>query len=199
MSKSASEGLIPSPRPPVRFIVWGSEPSSTRAYVQAHASDVGALTGVFNFDQTGDATEKDALYFEGNDIPWNERILKTLMSVAADYAGRDGFPREFTTNPALGGTDAYVFLPKEAHGEGLVTSKIPSTTVFTSAWGVPEEVPQTAGWQSPAWPEHGKVRIDFDRYYQSSGDRPEATTAQHGDAMARCARAVTLAIFRMMS
>jgi hypothetical protein len=199
MAKAAAEGLLPSPRSPVRFIVWGSEGYSTRDFVRTRPAEVGALLGVFNFDQTGDSTEKDALYFEGNDIPWNEGILRTLMSVAAEHAGRDGFPRQYTTNPALGGTDAYVFLTKEAHGEGLVTAKIPSTTVFTSAWGTPEEVTQTPGWQSPAWPERGKVRIDYDRYYHSSGDRPEVTTEPHADEMARCARAVALAILRLMS
>ena len=77
------------------------------------------LKGVFNFDETGTGAERDAIYFESNDVPWNETMLRTLEAVAADYAGRPGFWTEYTTNPSQGGTDSYAFLPKQYHGHGL--------------------------------------------------------------------------------
>lgn len=199
MAKAASKGLLPGSRPSVRFAVWGSEVDSTRAFVQAHAAAMDGLLGVFNYDQTAASTEKDALYFEGNDVPWNGAILRALLSAASDHAGRDGFPLEYTTSPSLGGTDASVFMPREFGGAGLLRGRVPATTVFTAAWGSPLEVKQTPGWQSPAWPEKGTVRLDYSRYYHSSGDRPETTADLHRDNVARCARVVVSAILRLMT
>ena len=75
------------------------------------------LRGVFNFDETGTGAERDAIYFESNEVPWNETILRTLEAVAADYAGRPGFWTEYTTNPSQGGTDSYAFLPRKYRGQ----------------------------------------------------------------------------------
>lgn len=197
LAAASSKGLLPAERPSVRIAVWGSEIRSTRAFVESHAADLGTLLGVFNFDQTGFGT-RDVLYFEGNDVPWNRNLLTALMSVAADHAGRHGFPREYTTTPSLGGADGSVFLPREHRGFGLVTAEIPTTTVFVSAWGKAETKMQTSGWESRSWPEKGTVTIDFDPYYHSSGDLPEATTDRQPEAISRCARAVALAVLRLM-
>jgi peptidase M28-like protein len=199
LHRGTSLGLLPASRPAVRFVVWGSEGHSTESYARAHLGEMDSLLGVFNFDETAEATEKDALYFEGNDVPWNRDLLLALMAVAADHAGRDDFPREFTTNPSLGGTDAYVFVPKAYHGSGIVAAKVPATTVFTAAWGTPEVVRQTPGWQSKAWSESGTVRIDYSRYYHSSGDVPGAATDPNAGRMARCARVVAAALLRLMT
>ncbi len=198
LAHAASLGLLPASRPAVRFAVWGAEMHSTQAFVQSRAAEMASLLGVFNYDQTGTGTETDAIYFEGNDVPWNGRILKALVSVAAERAGRDGFSRTYTTNPSMGGTDSYVFLPREHHGLGILTAKVPATTVFTTAWGRSADLAQTEGWQSPGWPEVGRVRIDYNPRYHSSGDVPSATTDLRPDNMARCARAVALAIHRLM-
>jgi hypothetical protein len=198
LSEAASRGLLPPERPSVLFAVWGAEIHSTRAFAERRAAELPRLRGVFNYDQTGAGTDRDALYFEGNDVPWNAEILNALMSVAASRAGRDGFPAAFTTVPALGGTDAYVFLPPAHKGTGPASARVPAATVFTAAWGTPQRVDQTPGWQSPSWPEQGTVTVDHDPYYHSSGDVPERTTDLRPDHMARCARAVALAILRLM-
>lgn len=199
LAAAASKGALPAERPGVRFAVWGSEVHSPRAYIARHGAELERLLGVFNYDQTGTSSEQDAIYFEGNDVPWNEEMLKTLDSIAAERAGRGGFPLAHATNPSLGGTDAYAFLPRRFQGLGLTDLRIPSTTVFTSAWGRPQEVPQTPGWSAPPSPGGGKVRIDYSRYYHTSADRPETTTDLHPDHPARCARAVALAIRRLMT
>ncbi|MBI3448419.1 MAG: M28 family peptidase [Acidobacteria bacterium] len=199
LAAAARAGLLPKPRPSVRFAIWGSEIHSSRAFVTERAPEIESLLGVFNFDQTAAATERHAIYFEGNDVPWNGPLLRTLLSAAKALAGRDGFPGEHTTNPSLGGTDAEIFLPKEAHGAGLTSARVPVTTVFTAAWGSPEEVPQTPGWDSDAWPQKGIVRIDYSPVYHSSGDTPSAATDHRGDNMAACARVVAVALGRLMS
>ena len=199
LSDASSKGLLPAGRPSVRFAVWGSEIASARTYIDRVGADLPGLLGVFNYDQTGFGAAGDALYFEGNDVPWNATILQALMSAASDRAGRDGFPRRYTTNPSLGGTDAYAFLPPRYRGFGRITREIPAITIFTSAWGTPQEVAQTPGWQSKAWPERDRVTVDFDPYYHSSGDLPALTTDLVPDGMARCARAVALAIYGLMA
>jgi len=198
LATASASGALPVERPSIRFVVPGREIVSTRAYVAHRAGEIADLMGVFNFDQTGTSTGMDALYFEGNDVPWNGPILRALLSVASDYAGRFGFPAAYTTNPTLGGTDACVFLPRAHHGLGFVPKEIPATTIFTAAWGRAQTTPQTPGWQSPAWPEKGVVTIDYSRYYHSSADRPEQTTDRHPETMARSARAVALALGRLM-
>jgi len=199
LAEASRSGLLPRSRPSVRFVVWGSEIHSSRAFVVERAAEIASLLGVFNFDQTAAATERNAIYFEGNDIPWNGPLLTTLGAAAKFLAGRDGFPAEHTTNPSLGGTDAEIFLPKEARGPGLTTARVPATTVFTAAWGRPEEIPQTPGWDSDAWPLKGIVRIDFNPFYHSSRDTPSASTDHRGDNMAACARVVAVALGRLMA
>ncbi|HEY3174312.1 MAG TPA: M28 family peptidase [Candidatus Polarisedimenticolia bacterium] len=191
-------GWLPADRPTVKFIVWGSEYHSTRAWVASRSEEMGRLDVVINFDETGAGAERDAVYYEGNDIAWNERLLRTIEAVADDHAEQDGFPRAYTSNPAMGGTDAYVFLPRQHEGLGLTDRKIASTTVFTAAWDRPTLRAQTPGWASKGWREKGDLFIDYSAYYHSSGDTPANTTEMEPDNMVRCARLVALAIYRLM-
>jgi len=195
---AAREGLLPADRPEVLFIVWGSEYHSSEAWVTAHPGEMRRLRAVFNYDQTGTGAERDAVYYEGNDIPWNGPLLRLLERIAGDHAGVEGFWTAYTSNPALSGTDAYSFLPGRYKGRSLTRRRIPSTTVFTSAWDRPTIVKQTPGWRSPGWPEPGDLFIDYSAVYHSSGDLPAATTEAEPWNMERCARLVALAIFRLM-
>jgi len=198
LAGAAAEGLLPASRPQVRFIVWGAEYHSSRAWIAAHASEMARVKAVINYDETGTGAERDAVYYEGNDVPWNERLLRTLEAVANDHAGRSGFPKSWTSNPALGGTDAYVFLPKLYQGDALTSEKIPSTTVFSGAWDRPTRVPQTAGWKSKGWPEEGDLFVDYSAYYHSSGDTPANTTEAEPWNMERCAKLVAVGVYRLM-
>jgi Zn-dependent M28 family amino/carboxypeptidase len=198
LSSAAADGLLPADRPQVRFIVWGAEYHSSRAWVESHGADLDRLDAVINYDETGTGAERDAVYFEGNDIPWNAPLLRTLESVASDHAGRPGFPTAWTSNPALGGTDAYVFLPRRYDALGVTDARIPSTTVFTAAWDLPTRVPQTDGWRSSGWDEPGDLFVDYSAYYHSSGDIPARTTEAEPWNMERCASLVVVALYRLM-
>jgi hypothetical protein len=198
LAAAAAAGDLPASRPAVRFAVWGSEIHSSRAYVAARAAELGRHVAVFNYDQAGFGSERDALYYEGNDVPWNEPLLRTLESAARDHAGQPGFWTAHTSNPVLGGTDMYSFLPAQHRGYGSIAERIPVTTVFSAAWDRPTIVAQTPGWTSPGWPEEGPLFIDFSALYHSSGDRPELTTEREPFNMERCARLVLLGILRLM-
>ena len=161
------------------------------------SSDLKNLKGVLNFDETGTGAERDAIYFESNEIPWNETLLRTLESVAADYAGRPGFWTEYTTNPSQGGTDSYAFLPKKYRGTGQTDLEIPSTTIYTAAWDKLAEVDQTPGWESKGTPDAKKLKIDYSLYYHSSGDTPENTTEREPQNMVRAVKVTALALLRL--
>ncbi|HET9481731.1 MAG TPA: M28 family peptidase, partial [Candidatus Polarisedimenticolia bacterium] len=195
---AAAENLLPADRPTVRFIVWGAELDSSRSYVASRREELRRVAAVINYDQAGTGAERDALYIEGNDIPFNAPLLRLMERVASDHAGAEGFWREWTTTPALGGTDTDAFLPREHGGHGAVAAPIPATTVFTSAWDAPVRRPQTPGWQSPGWSEPGDLFIDFSAWYHSSGDTPERTTEAEPFNMERCARLAVITILRLM-
>src|SRR5262249_4503504 len=110
--------------------------------------------------------------------------------------GRPGFPTTYTSNPALGGTDAYFFLPRRYHGMDLTTLEIPTTTVFTAAWGEPAAMKQTVGWRSKGWPGGDDLIVDDSAYYHSGGDTPANTTEVEPWNMERCAKLVAAAIDR---
>lgn len=198
LTGAAAAGLLPKERPSVTFVVWGSEYHSTQAWVTTHADAVGRLRAVINFDQTGVGAERDAVYYEGDDIPAVAPLLRVIESVADDHAGDDGFPRAYTSVPAQGGTDAYVFLPKSHRGLGLIDRPIPATTIFTAAWDKPGRLARTKGWSSKGWPDEGEIFVDYSPVYHSSGDTPERTTEKEPWNMERCARLTALAVFRLM-
>jgi hypothetical protein len=197
LSTMVKDGALPRPAVSIRFAVWGAEYHSARAFVARAGRSLDRTLGVINFDETGIGAEREAIYFESNDVPWNERLLRTLEDVGEDYVGRPGFWPEFTTNPSQGGTDSYVFLPRAYQGEGLTTLRIPSTTVFTAAWDKTATLKQTPGWTSAGVTDGESVVIDYSPYYHSSGDLPENTTEREPQNMVRAVKAVGLALLRL--
>ncbi len=188
---------LPQPRYAIRFAVWGSEYHSSRAYIDREGASLGELAAVFNFDETGTGAERDAIYFESNDVPWNATLLKTLESVASDYAGEPGFWTEYTTNPSQGGTDSYAFLPKKYHGTGTTALQIPATTIYTAAWDHLASLRQTPGWESKGTPDPANLKIDYSLYYHSSGDTPENTTDREPQNMVKAVKVTGLALLRL--
>jgi hypothetical protein len=190
-------GSLLQPRYAIRFAVWGSEYHSSKAYVDREGAKLGGLAGVFNFDETGTGAERDAIYFESNDVPWNTTLLKTLESVASDYAGKPGFWTEYTTNPSQGGTDSYAFLPQKYHGTGTTPLEIPATTIYTAAWDHLADLKQTPGWESKGTPDPVNLKIDYSLYYHSSGDTPENTTDREPQNMVKAVKVTGLALLRL--
>jgi len=190
-------GRLPPPRIALRFAVWGSEYASSGAYVAREGERLRRSAGVVNLDEVGTGAERDAVYFESNEVPWNRALLRAFDRVGADYAGRPGFWPEYTTNPSQGGTDSYAFLPRRYKGELASALEIPATTVYTAAWDHLGRLRQTPGWESPATPDPVELAIDYSRYYHSSGDTPENTTDRKPQAMVRAARAIGIALLRL--
>lgn len=196
-AQGVRSGAIPRPKYSIKFIAWGAEYRSARTYIEREGEQLKHLRGVFNFDETGTGAERDAIYFESNEVPWNETILRTLEAVAADYAGQPGFWTEYTTNPSQGGTDSYAFLPKKYRGQEYTKLEIPSTTIYTAAWDKLAELEQTPGWESKGTPDPKKLKIDYSLYYHSSGDTPENTTEREPQNMVRAVKVTGLALLRL--
>lgn len=196
-SAAIKSGKAPRPRYGIRFAVWGAEYRSAKTYIEKEGERLARLRGVFNFDETGTGAERDAIYFESNEVPWNETLLRTLEAVAADYAGRPGFWTEYTTNPSQGGTDSYAFLPKKYHGQDYTTLEIPATTIYTAAWDKLAELDQTPGWESKGSADPKKLKIDYSLYYHSSADTPENTTEREPQNMVRAVKVTGLALLRL--
>lgn len=197
LSTLVRTGRLPPPRVALRFAVWGSEYASSGAYVARAGDGLRRCLGVVNLDEVGTGAERDAIYFESNEVPWNRALLRAFDRVGADYAGRPGFWPEYTTNPSQGGTDSYAFLPRRYKGELKSDLQVPATTVYTAAWDQPGHLRQTPGWESPATPDPVHLTIDYSRYYHSSGDLPENTTDRKPAAMVRAARAIGIALLRL--
>jgi hypothetical protein len=181
----------------VRFVVWGQEYHSARAFIAREGDALGGCLGVINVDQAGTGAEREAVYVEGNDVPWNQSLLRLFEGVGADFLGREGFWPEFVTTPAQGGTDAYAFLPPAHKGTGWTTRQIPSTTLYTAAWDARTELQQTPGWAGNGSPGRARVIVDYSRYYHSSGDIPEHTTEVEPQNMTRVARMIGIALLRL--
>ena len=196
-SALVQSGKVPRPKYSIRFAVWGAEYRSARTFIEREADNLRNLKGVINFDETGTGAERDAIYFESNDVPWNETLLRTFDAVAGDYVGQPGFWTEYTTNPSQGGTDSYAFLPKQYRGTGQTTLQIPSTTIYTAAWDKLAELNQTPGWESKGTPDPKKLKIDYSLYYHSSGDTPENTTEREPQNMVRAVKVTGLTLLRL--
>jgi aminopeptidase YwaD len=196
-SSLVQSGKVPRPKFSIRFAVWGAEYRSARTFIESEGARLSQLKGVINFDETGTGAERDAIYFESNDVPWNEALLRTFETVAGDYAGRPGFWTEYTTNPSQGGTDSYAFLPRQYKGTGQTSLQIPSTTVYTAAWDKLAELDQIPGWESKGTPDAKKLKIDYSLYYHSSGDTPGNTTEREPQNMVRAVKVTGLALLRM--
>jgi hypothetical protein len=196
LSSLASQGRF-TPEYSIRFAIWGTEYHSAKAYIERAGAELADCVGVINFDETGTGAEREAVYFDSNDVPWNRELLRTLEGVAEDYLGRPGFWPEFTTNPSQGGTDSFAFLPRAYKGQDYTTLQIPSTTVYTAGWDEPLSVAQTSGWDAKGWPTRGQIVIDYSAYYHSSGDTPENTTEKEPQNMARAVKAAGLGLLRL--
>lgn len=196
-SALVASGKVPRPKYSIRFAAWGAEYRSARTFIQQEGDNLKNLKAVINFDETGTGAERDAIYFESNDVPWNETLLRTFEAVADTYAGRPGFWTEYTTNPSQGGTDSYAFLPKQYRGTGQTTLQIPSTTIYTAAWDKLAELDQTPGWESKGTPDPKKLKIDYSLYYHSSGDTPENTTEREPQNMVRAVKVTGLVLMRL--
>ena len=189
---------LPQPKRTIRFIVWGSEYFSTEDYVRKHQAELGKILGVLNFDEIGTGKSRNCIYFEGNDIPQNEALLRILNSIGEEYVGKPGFWKEATTNPSQGGTDSYVFLPDYLSRLHVPSETIPSVTIYTAAWNAPKKLAQTPGWASRAW--HGQkdtVVVDYSLFYHSSLDLPQFTTEKEPFDMTWGVRAVGIALLRL--
>jgi hypothetical protein len=191
------EGKLPVPRVGLRFAVWGSEYASSEGYVAREGNHLRDCQGVINLDEVGTGAERDAIYFESNEVPWNRDLLRAFDEVGRDYLGRPGFWPEYTTNPSQGGTDSYAFLPKRFQGVMAGDLQIPATTVYTAAWDRLGHVKQTPGWETTGTGDPVNLAIDYSRYYHSSGDTPENTTDRKPEAMVRAARAIAIALLRL--
>jgi len=198
LSAMVKEKKIPIPEYTILFTVWGSEYSSSGAFVRSRKDELGNILGVLNYDQIGTGAIRNCVYFESNDVAHNEDLMKILQSVGEDYAGKRGFWDESTTNPSQGGTDSYVFLPEYLRHLGVSNTEIPSVTVYTAAWNAPKTLAQTLGWTSKAWKGRGdSVTIDFSHYYHSSRDIPENTTEREPFNMSSAVKAVGIALLRL--
>ena len=196
MKALADKGQF-KPAHSIKFVIWGSEYHSARAFIEREGANLSNLLGVLNFDETGTGAEREAIYFESNDVPWNKTLLTTLANVGADYNGKPGFWSEYATNPSQGGTDSYAFLPKQYKGTDYTKLQIPSTTVYTAAWDQLATLEQTPGWDVPGQPNSRKLEIDYSLYYHSSGDTPANTTDREPQNMVRAVKAVGIALLRL--
>jgi hypothetical protein len=197
MSALVKAKTIPPPRHSIRFVIWGAEYASAREYIEREGEALRNLKAVLNFDQTGTGAEREAIYFESNEVPWNETLLRTLDRVGADYLNLPGFWTEYTTNPSQGGTDSYAFLPRQYRGQGYTNLQIPSTTIYTAAWDSLRSVRQTPGWESKGTSDPENLKIDYSLYYHSSADTPENTTEREPQNMVRAVKAAGIALLRL--
>jgi hypothetical protein len=197
VAAAVRSGAIPQPAWDLRFASWGGEMSSTREYLAGVEHDPSRLQAVFNYDQSGFGSSKDALYVEPDDVAVNREIVTLVRSVMADHIGASGFPEHAASIKAQGGTDSYVFQPR-AQGATVY----PSVTLYTSAWDKARAVPVTEGFPPIRWypgEQPGMITVDGDAFYHSVGDTPANTTDTEPSNMGWCARVGMLSALRMMA
>jgi hypothetical protein len=191
-------GALPRPEWDLRFASWGGEMSSTREYVASMDKDPSKLQAVFNYDQSGFGSSKNALYVEPDDVAVNMGLITLVRSVMKDHLGARGFPERAASIKSQGGTDSYVFQNTRIPGATL----FPAVTIYTSAWDKEREQPVTEGFPPLNWypnEKPGMVTIDGDAFYHSVGDTPANTTDTKPFDMGWCARVGLLSALRMMS
>jgi hypothetical protein len=196
LAAAVKSGAIPQPAWDLRFASWGGEMSSTREYLAGVEKDPSRLQAVFNYDQSGFGSSRDALYVEPDDVAANREIVAIVRAVMADHAGSRGFPEHAASIKAQGGTDSYVFQPGT---QGATV--YPSVTLYTSAWDKPRTLPVTAGFPPINWypgEQPGMVTVDGDAFDHSVGDTPANTTDTEPSNLGWCARVGLLSALRMM-
>jgi hypothetical protein len=197
VAAAVKSGAIPPPAWDLRFASWGGEISSTREYLAGVEKDPSRLQAVFNYDQSGFGSSKDALYVEPDDVPANREIVTLVRSVMADHVGEQGFPGHAASVKTQGGTDSYVFQPRTPGA-----TVYPSVTLYTSAWDKERALPVTEGFPPIRWyagEQPGMVTVDGDAFYHSVGDTPANTTDTEPSNMGWCARVGLLSALRMMA
>ncbi len=198
VSAAVKAGLVPKPAWDLRFASWGGEISSTREYVAAMDKDTSKLQAVFNYDQSGFGSSKNALYVEPDDIAVNKTIVTLVRAVMKDHLGTKGFPEHAASVKTQGGTDSYVFQNTRTPGATLY----PAVTLYTSAWDRDRAQPITEGFPPLNWyPDEklGVVTVDGDAFYHSIGDTPANTTDTEPFNMGWCARVGLLSALRLMN
>jgi len=191
-------GKLPAPAWDLRFAIWGGEISSTRQYVAAMGEDPSSLQAVFNYDQSGFGSSKDALYVEPDDVAANKGLMTLVRAVLKDHLGAAGFPTRAASVKTQGGTDSYVFQNTRTPG----TTIYPAVTLYASAWDRERAQPVTDGFPPLNWyPEEkpGTVTVDGDSFYHSVGDTPANTTDKEPANMGWSARVGLLSAIRAMS
>ena len=181
----------------LRFAVWAGEITSTRQYLAAMPREEAELQAVFNFDQSGYGTWMEALYVEPDDVPINHELITLIRQVMADHLGTRGFPERAASTRSQGGTDSYVFQPRDSEA-----TRYPSVTIYTSAWDRQRTLPVTTGFPPLNWyseQEPGTVTVDGDAFYHSAGDTPANTTDTEPWNMGWCARVGLLSAIRLMT
>jgi hypothetical protein len=197
MAAAVKSGAIPQPAWDLRFAAWGGEISSTREYLAAVEKDASRLQAVFNYDQSGFGSSRDALYVEPDDVAANMEIVTLVCAVMADHIGARGFPEHAASIKTQGGTDSYVFQPRVQNA-----TVYPSVTLYTSAWDKERAVPVTEGFPPIKWypdEQPGMVTVDGDAFCHSVGDTPANTTDTEPSNMGWCARVGLLSALRMMA
>lgn len=189
---------IPKPKKTIKFIIWGSEIYSTEQYIKRNAEELERILAVLNFDEIGTGSIRNCLYFESNDVPHNEKLLRLFQKVGEGFAGKKGFWQEATTNPSQGGTDSYMFFPDYLRRLKVRDVKIPAVTIYTAAWNEPKHLLQTEGWASTAWKGNpDTVVVDYSAYYHSSLDIPKLTTEKEPFNMVGAVKAVGIVLLRL--
>jgi hypothetical protein len=195
---AVKSGAMPQPAWDLRFASWGGEISSTREYLAAMDKDASRLQAVFNYDQSGFGSSKDALYVEPDDVQVNREIITLVRAVMKDHVGARGFPEHAASIKTQGGTDSYVFQNTRTQGATLY----PAVTLYTSAWDRERTQPVTEGFPPINWyagEKPGMVTVDGDAFYHSVGDTPANTTDAEPSNMGWCARVGLLSCLRLMN
>jgi hypothetical protein len=198
VAAAIKSGAMPQPAWDLRFASWGGEMTSTREYLAAMDKDPCRLQAVFNYDQSGFGSSKDALYVEPDDVPVNSPIITLVRAVMKDHIGIRGFPEHAASIKHQGGTDSYVFQDERIQGATLY----PAVTLYTSAWDRERTQPVTEGFPPINWyagEKPGMVTVDGDAFYHSVGDTPANTTDTEPFNMGWCARVGLLSCLRLMS
>lgn len=197
LAAAVKSHAVAQPAWDLRFAAWGGEMSSTREYVAAMEKDTSRLQAVFNYDQSGFGSSKDALYVEPDDAPANKALVTLVRGVMQDHLSASGFPQHAASIKGQGGTDSYVFQNSRVAG----TTIYPAVTLYTSAWDRERTQPITEGFPPLNWypgEKPGMVTVDGDAFYHSVGDTPANTTDTEPFNMGWCARVGLLSVLRLM-
>ena len=198
LASAVKSGTIPRPAWDLRFAAWGGEISSTREYVASMDKDASKLQAVFNYDQSGFGSSKNALYVEPDDVAVNKSVIALVRAVMKDHLGTKGFPERAASVKTQGGTDSYVFQNTRTPGGPMY----PAVTLYTSAWDRERAQPITEGFPPLNWyadEKPGMVTVDGDAFYHSVGDTPANTTDTEPFNMGWCARVGLLSALRLMA